>query len=150
MLGEDRALTVDEKSQALDGRVRARVATCQTADTPAGAGTGAETPAEHRSADRQVLESQSESQTGELQTKFGSCVMRASYLAQDDPTIFESVKSLSRRKSEPNETENQMLKGVGRHLRKYPMTASTFLVQSMFNMIRRYGPRTMRGDAAQR
>ena len=77
--------------------------------------TGAETPAEHRSADRQSVESKSKPLSAEFNTKFGSCVMRAAplALAQDDPTISETVTQLSRRVRAPHEMDYQMLKWEG-------------------------------------
>ena len=65
--------------------------------------TGTATPAAHRSAGRPLLESNSEPLNLELKTKCKPCVIRAAYLAQDDPSISEAVKSWSRRMSAPNE-----------------------------------------------
>ena len=76
--------------------------------------SGVETPAEHRSVDKQILDSKTAALGPEMKKLFRPCVMRAAYLAQDDPSISEAVKSLARRMSNPNEGDMQMLKRLGR------------------------------------
>ena len=113
----NRVLTVDTKTQpwmvvweldSRDAKLLIRALRLEKA-------TGAETPAEHRSADRQSVESKSNPLSAEFNTKFGSCVRRAAPLAQaqDDPTISETVTQLSRRLRAPHEMDYQMLKWEG-------------------------------------
>jgi hypothetical protein len=100
--------------------------------------SGAETPAEHRSVDKQILDSKTAALGADMKKLYRSCVLRAAYLAQDDPSIAEAVKSLARRMSTPNEADMQCLKRLGRYFLKYPMTAHEFPVQNMFEQIRAY------------
>ena len=99
-------------------------------------GKPVETPAEHRSAERQVLDSKAPSLPEEQKKVYRSCVMRAAYLAQDDPSISEAVKGLSRSMSSPNESDWTRLKRLGRYLLRYPMTANVFVEQPEVKMIR--------------
>ena len=87
---------------------------------------GAETPVAHCSS-----ESKAETLNAELK-----CAMRAVDLVQDAPTISEAAKSLSRRMSAPSDANYQMFKREGTHHKNFPMTASTFSAESMFNKIR--------------
>lgn len=100
--------------------------------------SGVETPAEHRTVDRQIADSKTMALGPEMKKLFRSCVMRAAYLAQDDPSIAEAVKSLARRMSSPNEGDLQMLKRLGRYLVKYPMTANEFPEQNMPEQIKAF------------
>ena len=111
----NRVLTVDSKTQrwmvlweldSRDAKLLIRALRLEKA-------TGAETPAEHRSADRQSVESKSKPLSAEFNTKFRSCVMRTAPLAQDHPTISETVTPLSRRLRAPSEMNYQMLKWEG-------------------------------------
>ena len=58
--------------------------------------------------------------------------MRAAYLAQDDPILSETAKSSSRRMKLITRCSSDWEVIFG----KCPITVNTFLVQSMFNMIR--------------
>ena len=92
--------------------------------------SGAETPAESRSAERQQQDAKTKALDSEQRLLFRSCVMRAAYLSQDDPGISEAVKSLSRCMSAPNEADFQRLRRLARYLIKYPMTANVMVEQS--------------------
>ncbi len=98
--------------------------------------SGAGTPPEHRSVDKQVLDSKASFLGPEMKMLRRSCVMRAAYLAQGDPSIAEAVKSLARRMSCQNEGDMQMR--LGRYLVKYPMTASGSPAQDTFEQIKAY------------
>ena len=56
----------------------------------------------------------------DMKKKFRSCVMRATYLAQDDPSIAEAVKSLAQRMSSPSEADLSQLKRIGKVPRDVP------------------------------
>ena len=98
--------------------------------------SGAETPAEHRSADKQIADSKTPALSAEQKQLYRSCVMRAAYLAQDDPGIGEAVKGLSRHMNAPNEADFQRLKRLGRYLIKYPMTANVMKEQGEVSKIK--------------
>ena len=71
--------------------------------------------------------------------RFRSCVMRAAYLAQDEPSITEAVMSLARR----NELTQRGIRIAveadwKKYLVKYPMTAKAFVAENMFEQIRVY------------
>ena len=88
--------------------------------------TGGETPAEHRSVEGQIADSKTTLLEVRMKKKFRPCVMRAAYLAQDDPPIAESA----------TEADVSQLKRVGKYIVKHPMTSNEFVDQSMFEQIR--------------
>ena len=71
-----------------------------------------------------------------MKKKFRPCVMRAAYLAQDDPPIAESVKVVGTKSELTSEADVSQLKRVGKYIVKHPMTSNEFVDQSMFEQIR--------------
>ena len=99
---------------------------------------GVETPAEHRSAEQQQKDAQTRLLGEEQKKLYRSCVMRAAYLAQDDPGIAEAVKGLSRHMNGPTEADLGRLKRLGRYMIKYPMTANVMKEQNPQDCIRAF------------
>ena len=75
---------------------------------------GCETPADHRTVAKQQEDAKSTLLSPEMRTVFRSCVMRGAYLAQDNPCIPETVKSLARCMSGPTEADLGRLKRMTR------------------------------------
>ena len=61
-----------------------------------------ETPAVHRSEEKQIADSKTTLLEADMKKKFKSCVMPTAYMSQDDPSA-EAVKSLARGMSSPSD-----------------------------------------------
>jgi hypothetical protein len=101
-------------------------------------GNGVETPAEKKSVEQQLMDSETKPLNDQMKKQYRSCVMRAAYLAQDDPSINEATKNLARNMNCPLEAHWTALKRLARYLLKYPMTANVMKQQKMPNTIRVY------------
>jgi hypothetical protein len=99
---------------------------------------GVETPAEKKSVEQQLKDAEAKPLEDARKKQYRSCVMRAAYLAQDDPGINEATKNLARRMNCPLESHWTALKRLGRYLLKYPMTANVMKHQRLPNGIRVY------------
>ena len=93
--------------------------------------TGAETPAEARTAEKQQADAKT-AKLGDSDKKlYRSCVMRGAYLAQDDPRIAEAIKGLARHMQSPTEADFQRLKRLGRFLKKHPHVQAVYPEQAL-------------------
>jgi len=99
-------------------------------------GNGVETPAEKKSVEVQLKEAETHPLNDEMKKRYRSCVMRAAYLAQDDPSINEATKNLARHMNCHLEAHWTALKRLGRYLLKYPMTANVMKLQRMSKTMR--------------
>ena len=100
--------------------------------------TGVETPAVHCSEEKQIADSKTTLLESDMKKKFKSCVMPTAYMAQDDPSIAETVKSLARGMSSPSEADLQQLERVGKYLVEYPTVAFEFVAQNMLEQVTVY------------
>ena len=73
---------------------------------------------------------------GERASKYRSLTMRAAYLSLDRADIAESVKTLARKMSAPDELAWTRLKRLGRYLLGKPRVVQMFQPQRMYDKIR--------------
>ena len=103
-----------------------------------GKANGVDAPGEKRSVDRQMTDAKAAALGPAEASRFRSLTMRIFYLSQDRIDLAESAGTLARSMQMPTEASWQMLKRVGRYLKKYPSKVLVYCEQQTYNKTRVY------------